>query len=52
VVRHRLERPLEWQELAVSKARELEIDKGYIEAIVENYGTMKKGEPTWPTDAK
>lgn len=43
---------IRWQELAVTKSKELKIDKGDIKAIEENLEKMKKGEPTWPTDTK
>jgi thioredoxin-related protein len=43
---------LKWQELAVTKSRELDLDKGDVENIEENLEKMKKGEPTWPTDTK
>lgn len=43
---------LKWQELAVTKARELDIDKGDLKTIEGNFEMMKKGEPTWPTDKK
>jgi thioredoxin-related protein len=43
---------LKWQELAVTKARELAINKSVFNAIEENLELMKKGEPTWPTDTK
>jgi len=38
---------IEWQEVAVSKARELDIDKGYIKVIEKNLALMKEGKPTW-----
>jgi thioredoxin-related protein len=38
---------IKWQELALTKARELAIDKGDIKAIEKNLEMMKKGEPTW-----
>jgi thioredoxin-related protein len=43
---------LKWQELAVTKSRELELGKSDIKDIHENFEKMKKGEPTWPTDSK
>jgi thioredoxin-related protein len=43
---------LKWQQLAVTKSRELGLSKGDIEAIQDNFEKMKKGEPTWPTDTK
>jgi hypothetical protein len=39
---------LKWQEMAVTKGRELNIDKGFLKAIENNFEKMKKGEPTWP----
>lgn len=43
---------LKWQELAVTKGRELGIDKGDFNTIQENFEKMKKGVPTWPTYTK
>jgi thioredoxin-related protein len=43
---------LKWQELAVTKSRDLDIGKGDKEDIQENLEKMKKGEPTWPTETK
>lgn len=43
---------IKWQELALTKGRELGIDKGYIKTIEGNLDDMKKGKPTWPTDTK
>lgn len=43
---------LKWQELAVTKSKELGLGKGDIKTIEENLELMKKGQPTWPTDAK
>ena len=43
---------LKWQELAVTKSRELDLGKGDIEDIQENFEKMKKGEPTWPEEKK
>jgi hypothetical protein len=43
---------LKWQELAVTKARELGLSKGTVKDIAETLEIMKKGEPTWPTDTK
>ena len=41
---------LKWQELAVTKGRELAINKSDFKIIEENLEKMKKGEPTWPED--
>jgi thioredoxin-related protein len=43
---------LKWQELAVTKARELAIDKSDLKTLEGNLEMMKKGTPTWPTDTK
>ncbi|OQP67816.1 thioredoxin family protein [Niastella populi] len=43
---------LKWQELAVAKGKERGIDNGTLKTIEENLELMKKGEPTWPTEAK
>jgi thioredoxin-related protein len=40
---------LKWQELAVTKGRQLAINKGILKVIERNLELMKKGEPTWPT---
>jgi thioredoxin-related protein len=41
-----------WQELAVTKGKELGIDKDVLKVIEENLELMKKGEPTWSTNTK
>ena len=43
---------LKWQEMAVAKAKELDISKGDKKDLEENLEKMKKGEPTWPTETK
>jgi thioredoxin-related protein len=43
---------IKWQELAVTKSKELKIGQGDIDDIQGNLEKMKKGEPTWPTDSK
>ncbi len=43
---------LKWQEMAVTKGKELSVDKSTLKDIQENLEKMKKGEPTWPTDTK
>jgi thioredoxin-related protein len=43
---------LTWQELAVTKSRELDLSKSNIKSIEKKLEMMKKGVPTWPTDTK
>lgn len=43
---------IKWQELAVTKSKELGLGKGDIKTLEENLELMKKGQPTWPTETK
>jgi hypothetical protein len=43
---------IEWQELAIAKAKERGLSKGDIKAIAGNLEMMKQGRPTWPEETK
>jgi hypothetical protein len=47
----RTQEAIKWQELAVAKGKERNIDKGDQKTIAENLALMKEGKPTWLGDA-